>query len=178
MSRIRTSLFATALIGLTLAMSSTLYAQCIPALFPVDWLQTQENAGGHTIASHVGRSNLQLTTRLQNQQLDAVGTFPSSGHPYPAAAAQATITARIAVDRIAINNWAAHANLNATRAYNYVAQPLATIGRVATWNNGNPPAPVVNNTCTFRVVVKATGGGNCYILTSYPTDPPPGTNCP
>lgn len=177
MSRSRTLLTTVAIVTGLLALPITAQAVCIPNNFPANWLQQQENAGGHTIARHVGQTDMQLSTRLQNQGLNAVGSYPSSGAPYPAAAAQATITAGVAANRNVINNWAANANAGATMAYNYVTAPPATIGRVATWNNANPPAPVVNNTCTFRVVVRATGGGNCYVLTSFPT-PPGGAACP
>lgn len=177
MTRTRT-LLGTAAIALTLVGgAATAQAVCIPDNFPGNWLQLQENAGGHTIARHVGKTDVQLTTRLNNEGLNAVGSYPTSGPPYPAAAAQATIIAGVAANRNAINTWAANANNGATTAYNYVTAPPATIGRVATWDNGNPPAPVVNNTCTFRVVVRATGGGNCYVLTSFPT-PPGGAACP
>jgi hypothetical protein len=145
---------------------------CIPNNFAANWLQQQENAGGHTIALHVGQTDLQLAARLQNDGLNAVGSFPNS-----VATAQGTITAGLAANRNTINNWAAHANNNARRAYNYVTAPPATIGRVATWDNNVPPAPVVGNTCTFRAVIKATGGGNCYLLTAFPT-PPGGAACP
>ena len=168
-----TAALATALLG----WSAVAQAVCIPAIFPPQWLQQQENAGGHTIARHVGQSDLQLTTRLTTQGLNAVGSYPSSGAPYPAAAAEATVISGVTANRVAINNWAAGANAGATMAYNYVTAPPATIGRIATWNNAAPPAPVVNNTCTFRVVVRATGAGNCYVLTSFPT-PPGGAACP
>lgn len=177
MSRARTLLTTAAIVSTLLGLPATAKAVCIPNNFPANWLQQQENLGGHTIARHVGWTDIQLATRLQNEGLTAAGSYPSSGPPYPAAAAQATIIAGVGGNRIAINNWAATANAGATRVYNYVTAPPAIIGRVATWNNANPPAPVVNNTCTFRVVVRATGGGNCYVLTSFPT-PPGGAACP
>jgi hypothetical protein len=172
MSRVRNLLT-----GAAFALASVVPAQavCIPANFPANWLPVQENAGGHTIARHVGRTDNQLTARLQNEGLNAVGSYPTAGPPTPWTTAQGTISAGVTVNRNVINNWAANANVNATMAYNYVS--AANIGRVATWDNGLPPAPVVGNTCTFRVVVRATGAGNCYVLTSFPT-PPGGANCP
>ena len=127
MSRSRTLLRTAAIVTGLLALPVTAQAVCIPNNFPANWLQQQENAGGHTIARHVGQTDIQLTTRLQNQGLNAVGSYPSSGAPYPAAAAQATITAGVAANRNVINNWAANANAGATMAYNYVTAPPATI---------------------------------------------------
>jgi Bacterial CdiA-CT RNAse A domain len=118
MSRVRTLLATIAMTaGAAIYLSASAHAVCIPNNFAANWLQLQENAGGHTIARHVGRTDNQLMARLQNQGLNAVGSYPSAGAPYPAAAAQATITAGLAVNRAAINNWANGAGANATTSF-------------------------------------------------------------
>lgn len=164
MSRIRTLLATSALVAGAILLSSSAQAVCIPNPIPANWLQLQENAGGHTIALHVGQTDLQLTQRLANNpNIPAAGSYPASAPPAAVyTAAQATIVAGINTNTVAINNWAANAANGARQAYNYVAG--GTIGRVATRN------PVqVNNTNNYRLVFQALGGGNCFLLTSYPT---------
>jgi len=170
MSRSRTRLATAALALGAIALASPLHAQCIPMNFPGNWLQQQENAGGHTIARHVGKTDLQLAQRLaQNPHIAAASTYPNL------AGAQGTITAGLATNRNTINNWANGANNGQSQAYNYAA--AGNIGRVATRNPNAPPPALFTNTCTYRAVIRATGGGNCYLLTSFPTSPAPGA-CP
>ncbi len=158
---------ATALLG----WSAASHAVCIPANFPVNWLQQQENAGGHTIARHVDKTDQQLAQRLANDP----NIQEASSYRTAMANPQATITAGLASNRNAINTWAANAANGQRRAYDYVAG--ADVGRVASRNPAAPPPALYANTCTFRAVLRATGGGNCYLLTSYPTTPDPG-DCP
>jgi hypothetical protein len=166
MSRIRNLLIGAVIVASAFASTAPVQAQCVPALIPANWLQLQENAGGHTILLHVGQTDMQLTQRLiNNPNIPAAGSYPADPPPTVYTTAQNTITAGIANNTVAINNWAANANVGDRQAYNYNAPGV--IGRVATRNP--PNAPVVNNTNNFRVVFQATGGGNCYILTSYPT---------
>ena len=165
MSRVRTLLTTATLIAVTLSLSAPLKAQCVPDNFPNDWLQQQENLGGHTIASHVGWSDQQLTNRLQgpNPPL-AAGTYPASQQPDPIyRAAQTTIAQGLASRRQAINAWAANAPFNAPRAETF--QAAAAIGRVATQQH---PANVVD-TQTYCVILRANGAGGCRVLTSFPT---------
>lgn len=164
MSRVRTLLTTAAFIGATATLPLPARAVCIPNPIPANWLQLQENAGGHTIALHVGQTDMQLTQRLANNpNIPAAGSYPASAPPAAVYAdAQNTIVAGVNTNTVAINNWANNAANGTRQAYNYVAG--ATIGRVATRN------PVqVNNTTNYRVVFQALGGGNCFILTSYPT---------
>jgi hypothetical protein len=169
----RALLTTAALIGATVSLSASAQAVCIPNPIPANWLQTQEAPnvaaappphGGHTIALHIGQTDQQLQQRLQNNpNIPAAGSFPASAPPAANyAAAQATITANIAGNTNAINNWANAAANGARQAYNY--QTLAVVGRVATRNPN-----VVNNTNNFRIVFQALGGGNCFVLTSFPT---------
>jgi hypothetical protein len=165
MSRIRTLLIGAAIIAGVLASTTSAQAQCVPNPIPPNWLQLQENAGGHTIALHVGQTDHQLTQRLiNNPHIPAAGSYPAALPPAVYSTAQATITAGLAANTVAINNWANVAVNGARQAYNYAAPGV--IGRVATRNP--PHAPQVANTNNFRVVFQALGGGNCFILTSYP----------
>jgi hypothetical protein len=172
MSRVRTLLTAALMAGAAVCLSASAQAQCAPNNFPANWLQQQDNAGGHTIARHVNQSDQLLTTRLANfPHIPAAGSYPAL-----VATAQATITAGLTSNAGAINNWANHAANGARQVYDYAS--AANIGRVATRNAPPPPAAIVSNTCTFRVVLHALGGGACYLLTSYPTPAAPADNCP
>ncbi len=144
-----------------IAFAQPASAQCIPVgPFPANWLTTQENAGGHTIARHVGLTDQQLVNRLTNEpNLNAASTYTSLP------VAHAAITNALAGVAAAINQWAAGANPGATRADNF-GPTAAPVGRRAV----QPPnlANIANRN-TFRTVVRATGGGNCFLLTSFPT---------
>jgi hypothetical protein len=49
---------------------------------------------------------------------------------------------------------------------NFAPQGGEVVGRVAT----RPPGPQnVHDSTQFRTVIQATGGGTCYLLTSFPT---------
>lgn len=172
MSRIRTSLAAATLVVGAIALSTASQAQCIPDQFPADWLQQQENAGGHTIARHVGKTDQQLIARVTPRRGPrAAGSFPASQPPAAAyAAAQATITAKLGAEIDDLNAWADEADEGDRRADDYVAN--GTIGRVAARVPGRNP--VIVNTCTFRTVLQANGDGTCYLLTAFPTVPPQG----
>jgi len=165
MSRFRNSLATAALIFGTIALAVPANAQCVPDIFPNDWLQQQENLGGHTIDRHVGKTDGQLTQRLINSpNIAAAGSYPASALPDPRyLAAQATIAQGLASRRQTINNWAATAHANAPRAEEL--QAAAAIGRVALQTQ---PANVFD-TQTYCVILRANGVGGCRVLTSFPT---------
>ena len=177
MSRIRTLTATAALLVGTLALSSPLHAQCVPAAFPAGWLNAQEAAGGHTIARHVNQTLAQLINRVLNAGVPAAGSFPT------VAGAQATITAALAANAAAINNWRATGgiggvpvNVGTTRAFDY-ANP-ANIGTVV-YTVGNPPNAIGwGQTCAFRVVMRAAGGNTCTLLTAFPRPATPEDHCP
>jgi len=171
MSRIQACLAGLALIA-TAGLSTPAKTQCIPDQFPADWLQQQENAGGHTIDRHVGKSDQQLIARVTPRRGPrAAGSFPASQAPAAAyAAAQATITAKLALDADGINAWANDGDEGDRRVDDYAAN--ATIGRVAARVPGRNP--IIVPTCTFRTVLEANGDGTCYLLTAFPTVPAPG----
>lgn len=165
MSRVRTLLTSIALIAGTIAFSTSPQAQCVPNNFPNDWLQQQENLGGHTIARHVGQTDMDLTNRLQSPNPpQAAGSYPASALPDPRyLAAQTTIAQGLATRRQTINAWAATAPQNGPRSETF--QAAAAVGRVA---RQTAPANVVD-TSTFCVVLRADGNGGCRVLTSFPT---------
>jgi len=177
MSRVRPLIATAAILACALALSSPLHAQCVPAAFPAGWLAAQEAAGGHTIARHVGQTNQQLVNRIFAGGVLAAGSYPN------VAAAQPTITAALTANAVAINNWRANGavgggpvNVGATQAFDY-ADP-ANIGTIA-YTVGNPPNAVGwGPTCAFRIVMRATGGNTCLLLTSFPRPATPNDHCP
>lgn len=158
-SKLKTAL---AVLAMQILLASAALAQCIPANFPVGWLQQQENAGGHTIARHVGKTDAQLVQRLQqNPNIAAASTYTDL------ATAEAFIQAGLTVQRVVINQWAANALAGARRADDFIGNNV--VGRVAF----RPPnLQNIVDSDEFRTVLQATGGGGCFLLTSYPTRPP------
>jgi hypothetical protein len=158
----RTSLISGALpiaIATVLFAAAPAAAQCIPQNFPNNWLLQQEQAGGHTIARHTGKTDQELVDRLaEDLNIAASSTYPSP------ASAQVTITGALGAIRVVLNNWANQARNGSRRVIDFVAAD--TVGRVA-----YRPADLANvaDSSEFRVILQATGGGGCYLLTSYPT---------
>jgi hypothetical protein len=153
--------FGAIVIASCIALAQPAAAQCIPAHFPQNWLQQQEQAGGHTIALHVGKTDAELVQRLQKDpNIQAASTYTDQQ------TAEDAITAALANLRQAINNWAQNAHNGQRRVDNFAPQGGEVVGRVAT----RPPGPQnVHDSTQFRTVIQATGGGNCYLLTSFPT---------
>jgi hypothetical protein len=136
-------------------------AACIPDAFPADYLQQQEEMGGHTLARHVGKTDADLVARLERDPRIR------NASSYAAAGAEAAITAALAADRARINAWAAAAPDHATRAWD--AQSGHVVGRVAS----RPPGlGSVANSSYLRLVVRKTGADRCLLLTSYPIPDP------
>jgi hypothetical protein len=158
-SKLKTAL---ALLALQIVLAPAALAQCIPVNFPAGWLHQQENAGGHTIARHGHKADAELVQRLQQHpNIAAASTYTND------ATAEAFITAGLGVLRVQLNQWAANAQVGAQRANDFVGNN--TVGRVAF----RPPnlQNIVNSTL-FRTVLRATGQGECFLLTSFPTRPP------
>ena len=167
MSRIRVSLAVATFVAGAIALTAASHAQCIPDNFPNDWLQQQENAGGHTIAKHVGQSDQQLMDRVNGRRGPrAAGSFPASDPPAANyTAAQTTITQALALanQRNALNVWATGADEGDRRSV--AVNAGGTIGRVVT---RQAPANVFN-TPYFCMVFEANGDTTCYLLTAFPT---------
>jgi hypothetical protein len=158
------SVFSGVLVALAF-FASPASAQCLPAIFPVGWLAAQSVAGGHTIARHVGRNDMQLVNRLNAQpHIAAASTYPG-----PVAVAQATITAGLSLITGAANGWANNAVAGQRRIDNFMLVG-GVAGRVAL----RPPGlGNIINSSYFRTVLEADGIGGCFLLTSYPYPPPP-----
>lgn len=133
-------------------------AQCVPTVFPVNWLQGQEDFGGHTIARHVGKTDEWLVNRLRkSSRISAASTYPSA--ETAATHIQAALTAKAAM----LNRWVRDVPVGATRAVDYDAK--VGIGRVAL----RPPKMTnIIKSKKLRAVMRATAGGRCFLLTSYP----------
>ncbi|NEO88177.1 MAG: hypothetical protein F6J87_28560, partial [Spirulina sp. SIO3F2] len=157
---------AAKVVGLSVALSllslgtagKAALAQCVPATFPENWLQQQEDAGGHTIARHVGRTDQQLVERLINSpRISAASTYPDL------ATATTNIQAALTTNAATLNSWVSEAAVGEKRAVNYRAG--AVIGRVAS----RPPSlSHISNSSRLQAVMKKTADGGCLLLTSYP----------
>lgn len=152
-------------------------AQCVPAMFPPNWLAQQEAPnvpaapppnGGHTIAQHVGKTDPQLIARVVHGGVASDGSYPT------VVGAQAAITTALAADAVAVNTWRGNVGVGAMRGFNYAAP--AHIGRVAFLTAHN--AVAVTATCAFRAVMRALPAGGCYLHSAYPRPPTPADNCP
>jgi hypothetical protein len=152
--------FAAIVTASCIALAQPAAAQCIPAgAFPPNWLHQQDAAGGHTVALHVGKTDAELVQRLQKTpHITEASTYTDY------ATAENAITAGLGPLAAAINNWAKAAAPGDTLPLNFGAGGI--VGRVAT----RPPGLAnIHNSMNFRTVIRATGGGGCFLLTSYPT---------
>ena len=159
---------ATFAVGVVLAvglMSSVpALAQCVPNPFApaANWLQAQENAGGHTIARHVAKTDQWLVNRYNNNaQIAGASTYAS------VITATQYIQAALAIRRAAYNAWEGNANVGARRAYTTdmgvpVGRGVANVARPANLAD-------VQNENQVRTVMEKSGPGTCFLFTSYPT---------
>jgi hypothetical protein len=152
-------LFLIPILGFGVSQSAS--AQCVPANFSPNWLQTQEQAGGHTLARHVGWTNQQLVNRLiSSPQIANASTYTNQG------IATTNIQAALRYHKNNLNNWASNPNIpvGATRVVDYKTQ--SSVGRVAF----RPPIlNNIRNSADLRIVMrKSNGAGGCIVLTSYP----------
>ena len=151
-------LLAGAVFGVSLLVGPV-FAQCVPTVFPANWLQAQEDLGGHTIARHVGKTDEWLVNRLRkSSRISAASTYPNA--ETATTHIQAALTAKAAM----LNRWVRDVPVGATRAVDYEAK--TGVGRVAL----RPPklTNVINST-KLRAVMRTMTGGRCCLLTSYPS---------
>ena len=158
---------ATFVAGVVLAvglMSSVpALAACVPDNFPNNWLQNQENAGGHTIANHVGKSNQWLVDRYNdNDQLGGSSSYDTI------LSATQRIQAALAIAQNGYNAWEPNANINNRRA---VTSNLGQTTGHGVFAPTERPADVgdIEDVNRLIVVLKKTGDGVCLLLTSYPS---------
>ncbi len=150
-------------IAVGLLSSRPALAACVPDNFPNNWLQNQENAGGHTIGRHVGKTNQWLVNRYNNN-------YHISGASTYATVLTATqhILAALAITQGGYNAWEPNANIGSRRAM------TTNLGYTVGSGVHTPtarPADVgdVENFDRLITVVEKTAAGACRLLTSYPT---------
>jgi Bacterial CdiA-CT RNAse A domain len=120
-------------------------------------LSHDEDMGGHTLRKHVGRSDEQLRARLRHEKgISAASTYTDR------AAAELAVGTALERDRGRVERWLERAG---GRAPNLVLdyhgdQP---IGR--TMHHGDSTSQPCSNA---KVVLRMTGPGQYYVLTSYP----------
>ena len=133
-------------------------AQCVPNSFPPNWLQQQENLGGHTISRHVGKTDQQLFNRLINSpRISAASTYPNLP------TASTNIQNALRANSTILNRWVIGAAVGEKRVVDYATN--AVVGRVAS----RPPSlSNIANSRKLRAVMKKTAQGDCLLLTSYP----------
>ncbi|MGQ4649110.1 RNase A-like domain-containing protein [Lyngbya aestuarii] len=147
---------ATSCVGVGVSQSAS--TPCIPASFSNDWLQQQEQAGGHTIERHVGKSDQELVERLKKEpKIGAASTYPNL------TTASTHLEAALTANAPKLNQWASSAAVGQKQVVDYNAHQV--IGRVA---RRPPSLNNVKNAQQLRAVLTATGGGKCLLLTSYP----------
>ena len=158
---------ATFVFGVALAFgllsSRPALAECVPDNFANNWLQSQEQAGGHTIANHVGKTNQWLVDRFNaNYQINGSSSYDTIQ------TATQHIQAALDIAQDGYNAWEPNANNNNRRAI------TSNLGRTAGYGVFTPterPADVedIEDVNKLIVVLKKTGDGVCLLLTSYPT---------
>lgn len=147
-----------ALAGTIAVLRGTDEGGCVPATFPDKWLESQEAAGGHTLARHVGRDDDWLTGRLASDpRIPAASSFNTL------ADARLAIRAALSEHRARINNWANTTARNKRRAWDYDGSFFGA--RVA--ERGDPDG-IPDRSTDLKVVLKADGQGGCTLLTAYP----------
>lgn len=153
-----TGLLAVMMIVQSFSLSQSASAQCVPEQFTSNWLQQQEQLGGHTIERHVGKSDQQLVNRLINSpRISAASTYPNL------LTATTNIQAALRANANSLNTWVSGAAIGEKRAVDYTATTV--VGRVAS----RPPAlNNISNSSKLLAVMEKTANGDCLLLTSYP----------
>ncbi len=120
-------------------------------------LAQSEALGGHTLARHVGRTELQLRERLAREpRIPAAGTFPSRN------VAEAVVAEALDRDAGAIARWLPDAMPGATRGFNYTAGRPIGQGVIRATDS-------LVDMSRIRLVLRRTNGPAPYvILTAYP----------
>ena len=146
---------ATFVVGAALAVgllsSRPALAECVPDNFPNNWLQSQENIGGHTIANHVSKTNQWLVDRFNdNYQIDGSSSYDTIQ------TATQHIQAALAIAQDGYNAWEPNANNNNRRPI------TSNLGRTAGYGVFTPterPADVgdIEDVNRLIVVLKKTG---------------------
>lgn len=146
-----------AVIAVLMLAAASADAKCVPSKYSDSWLQEQEQLGGDTMDRHVGRNASELVAHLAKEpESRSVSSFPD-----PRTAGQ-VINAALRPDEDAYDNWARRAKAG-ERAEVRMAfeQPIGLL--VERGNASGVPAHGI------RVILEATGQGNCRLVTAFPT---------
>jgi len=119
-------------------------------------LSADEAAGGHTLRKHVGRTDEQLRERLQSEpSISAASTYTDR------ATAELAVANALEHGRGRIQNWLDREGGHPNLVVDYDSD--SPIGR--TMRRGDS----VSRPCSHAVVVlRWAGGGEYYVLTTYP----------
>ena len=119
-------------------------------------LERDESLGGHTLARHVGRSDGQLTQRLNKERnISAASTWTSRD------VAEETVGAALKEESGRIENWMRRGERRPNLALHYNAGRV--IGR-SLRRDSSESVP-----CSSAVIVlRANGPDSFYVLTTYP----------
>ncbi|CDH22392.1 RNase A-like domain-containing protein [Xenorhabdus bovienii] len=122
------------------------------------WLKHHEKLGGHAIARHVEKTDAELLGRLTSTsgpKISGSSTY-TNGH-----IAEKVISQTIKDNRNTVNAWARNVPAGANLRLDYTGADI--IGRSVKMKN-----PVITDATNARVILKSTGNGKYYILTSFP----------
>jgi hypothetical protein len=121
-------------------------------------LSEDEDSGGHTLHRHTGRTDEQLRQRLRDEpNISAASTYTDR------VTAEKVVGATLQHERARVEQWLEQRGGHPNLVLDYDGDPANPIGR--TLRRGqNTPEP-----CSHAVVVlRWAGGGEYYVLTSYP----------
>ena len=122
-------------------------------------LTADERCGGHTVSRHVGKTNRELSDRLQREpNIAAASTYPDL------LTAETVVSAALAKEQKRVAAWSAQRGPRPNLALRYTSENKRIIGR--SWVRGR----IAPTGCTDAVVVlrwDVSRGAVC-VLTSYP----------
>lgn len=120
-------------------------------------LSVDEQRGGHTLARHVGRTDAELQERLARERgISAASTYSDR------AAAESTVARALAQNATRVQSWLSRAGPHPNLALDYHGAGIVIGRSLARGQRTSVP-------CRDAIVVlKWTGGGDYYVLTSYP----------
>ena len=156
------ALVAGAVLVVGLLSSPPALALCVPNPFvpAVDWLQAQENAGGHTILNHVGWTNQELIDRYNNSQIRGASTYVDND------TATQHIQAALAIAAAEYNAWEPAAVVGTTHVV--TTNMNATVGHGVYLVARPADLADVHNQDQVFTIMKKSAPGTCYLLTSFP----------
>jgi hypothetical protein len=120
-------------------------------------LDRDERLGGHTLARHVGRSDIELRDRLRREPgISAASTYTDR------TTAERVIATTLSRERRKVDAWLARQGTRPNLALDYRGTSDEVIGRSI--RRGGTPRPCANAV----VVLRSARDGGFMVLTSYP----------